>query len=247
MALRMMRSLNDSSPWMPMWYPPRPMAETFSPVRPSGRNGTSFFVSALQSCGVAATAAPAVSAIFTNSRRLTFGNPVLEISPGFFIGECLFPSPDFCNWKRHDAFERPFTRPEKESSVVADVGGQFAVRAGEHQVHVAALQKKQAARLKPHPKFKVTSKRTDAQPRMGVGIADHFGHAPDALPDLFLIGGGPLFQRADKRGPLVDVHSGMSLPALRSALIRSKSCRALRSTSSAVTPYSAKGLGTPMK
>ena len=121
------------------------------------------------------------------------------------------------------------------------------MRADHHQVQAAAFQKKQAANLKPHAKFKVTPELTDAQARMGLGMAEHFRHAPGALPDLFLFGGRAVFQRADKRGPLVEVHSGMSLPPLRSALIRSKSRLALRSTSSAVTPYSAKGLGTPMK
>lgn len=114
-------------------------------------------------------------------------------------------------------------------------------------MHIAAFQKKQTADLKPQAKFKVAAKRAEAQPRMGVRIADDFGHAARALPDLFLFGGGPLFYGADKRRPLVDVHKGMSLPDLRSALIRSRSRRALRSTSSAVTPYSANGLGTPMK
>src|SRR5207253_7256607 len=58
-----------------MWYPPRPMAETRSPVRPSVRYIMPLVPTVVSACNIglsrcsAATAPAAVLAVFTNSRR----------------------------------------------------------------------------------------------------------------------------------------------------------------------------------
>src|SRR5437899_1817840 len=77
-ALRMIVMLSASSACLPIWYPPRPMAETFSPVRPRARWGIASLVSAIQGCGLAVPRTVAAAADFRNERLLTVASVCLD-------------------------------------------------------------------------------------------------------------------------------------------------------------------------
>ena len=76
-ALRMMLMLSCSvKPSVPMCQPPRPRAETFSPVLPSARVGIVPVAPRPHAVEPTPAATPPATASLTNSRRVT---------PGFFL------------------------------------------------------------------------------------------------------------------------------------------------------------------
>ncbi len=113
-AVRMRVMLSSSSGCRPVWYPPRPMSETFSPVLPNVRYGISFLTSLASFAHPGATPITTLAATdnFTNSRRVKACRPVssknlLIMSDG--LNRCLVGfTPNTGAWQ--PAFCKPFIK-----------------------------------------------------------------------------------------------------------------------------------------
>src|SRR5882724_527928 len=132
--------------------------------------------------------------------------------------------------------------------IVFNVGPDRVVVADADKEPIPGLRQRQNPQIQTGSEFEITAKGAKRESTMLVGMADGFLKAAHRRIYSGLLLAGQFLIAPFKARTLIDHAAGfqgLSLPALRSLRMVSKSRSAAFSTSSGVTPYSANGLGRP--